>query len=119
MFQVNCTVEIRLRGSEPLTLHIHVHQSGDGSVVGETALEEPPIARPAIGDFNNDGTNDIVVVSANAYYGYSLSTQTVSLFLPSLLFLLLLAIASLAIYQRRHEGGAASGPRAKRGKHSI
>jgi hypothetical protein len=96
--------------------------AGDGALVGEAVLEEPPIARPAVGDFNNDGTNDVIIVSANAYYAYSLSTQSASLFLPTLLFLLLLAIASLAVYQRRHEAaGPAAAPaqRLRRDKRDI
>jgi fructoselysine-6-P-deglycase FrlB-like protein len=94
-----------------------VVRSGDGALVGEARLEEPPIARPAVGDFNNDGTNDVIIVSANAYYAYSLSTQSASLFLPTLLFLLLLAIASLAVYQRRHESPSA--PALRREKRDI
>lgn len=82
-------------------------------------LEEPPIARPAVGDFNNDGSNDVIIVSANAYYAYRLSTGSTPLFLPTLLFLLLLAIAFLAIHRRQQEGKQAPNPRPKRDRRDV
>jgi len=93
--------------------------SEDGNLLGEAELNEPPIARPAVGDFNNDGTNDIIIVATNAYYGYSLSTQTASLFLPTILFFVLLAIALLAVYQRRHEVQTAPRPKKRDMRHNL
>ncbi len=74
--------------------------SAEGELLGETAFEEPPVGRAVIGDVDGDGINDVVIVTARAYYGYRLLARAPSMLFPSLIVALLVAMAALAIYHR-------------------
>jgi len=73
--------------------------SPNGDILATTALPGGvPVSLPTVGDFNNDGLTDVIVVTPNAYYGYALESTTGSILFPALVILLLGAMAFLAIY---------------------
>eukprot|EP01102_Stenamoeba_stenopodia_P018602 TRINITY_DN6850_c0_g1_i1.p1 TRINITY_DN6850_c0_g1~~TRINITY_DN6850_c0_g1_i1.p1 ORF type:complete len:673 (-),score=149.28 TRINITY_DN6850_c0_g1_i1:1307-3325(-) len=59
-----------------------------------------PIARPVIGDFNNDGTVDIIIQTSNAFYGYTIQTHISYRAVPVLGGALFLVLTYLA-YRRK------------------
>jgi NAD kinase len=61
-------------------------------------------AAPIIADFNSDGLHDIIIATPHGYYGYALQTSTGNLLFPSLLVLLLItmAILALGLHRRAH-----------------
>lgn len=70
--------------------------SRDGDVLASAYLPKKPIARPAMGDFDNDGISDIIVVTADAYLGYKVSA--VSSPKGLLIALIILLVAAVAIF---------------------
>jgi hypothetical protein len=49
--------------------------SKDGEVLSVSEIPAPPVARPVIGDFDNDGVTDIVLVTDDAILGYHLKVE--------------------------------------------
>lgn len=49
--------------------------SPDGALISSNPLSESqyPVTSPVIGDFNNDGFNDVIIVSAKGYHGFTLN----------------------------------------------
>jgi len=71
---------------------------GRGNNLASTMIEHTSITTPVIGDFDNDGLNDIIIVTPNAYYGYSITRTSGSMLFSGLVLLLMLAMASLYVY---------------------
>jgi len=69
-----------------------------GYVVATLSLSDIPIGNPTIGDFNNDGINDLIIITARGYFGYTLIRTTGSVLLPILSFTLLITIVFLFVY---------------------
>jgi hypothetical protein len=57
-----------IAGDKEISLN---HRDG-GYVLASAILPATPIARPLIGDFNNDGNTDVIVVTEDAILGYRL-----------------------------------------------
>lgn len=66
--------------------------SSDGKEIGNIHLDTPPITSPIIADFNNDGQNDIIIITRNSIEGYILKPITGSLLLQILIGMLLLVM---------------------------
>jgi len=66
--------------------------SADGQVVASYDMPGAPLAAPAIGDFNCDGVNDVVLFTEKGFYGYTLRAR-----LPLRLFTLGLALLLLLL----------------------
>jgi hypothetical protein len=49
--------------------------SREGEFLSAAEIPSPPIARPVIGDFDNDGVTDIVVVTEDAILGYHVKVE--------------------------------------------
>ncbi|KAL6048323.1 Integrin-alpha FG-GAP repeat-containing protein 2 [Balamuthia mandrillaris] len=85
--------------------------SADGDKLAEAIIEGGvPIAPPTIADFNNDGLNDIIIVTANAYYGYALEGTTGSILFPSLVGILLFIMLLLGLFSRMDHSGISASP---------
>ena len=96
--------------------------SASGSILANAdVIGGVVISLPTIADFNNDGLNDIIISTPNAYaatnyvnfalppflclcryYGYALQSSTGSVLFPSLLILLLGVMAVLTIVNHVH-----------------
>lgn len=86
--------------------------SPTGQVLSSLAPPDIVLTDPVIADFNNDGLNgntsmncsfsyvvqDLIIVTARGYYGYTLTRTSGSLLLPLLSLSLLGVIAFLFIY---------------------
>ena len=59
-------------------------------------LPEFPVADPVIGDFNQDGTSDIIFVTAKAMHGFSVTSRPLYLVYP--VFILILLGVVLVLY---------------------
>ncbi len=68
--------------------------SESGAVCAEVRLEQIPVSSPVIADFNDDGLNDVIIVTTDAIYGYTqrrhVATKLFSLLVGVLLAALLL-----------------------------
>jgi len=71
-----------------------------------------PIARPVIGDFNNDGVVDIIIQTSNAFYGYTVQTHISYRAVPVLGGAIFLVLAYLAY--RRKEAAEVNAKEAKK-----
>jgi hypothetical protein len=68
-----------------------VYARSDGRLLGRVTLPEPPAQRPVIGDVNNDGTADVVLVGADWVTVFAVQTSVVSSSLLGCIVLLLVA----------------------------
>mmetsp|Transcript_38520 Transcript_38520/g.49765 ORF Transcript_38520/g.49765 Transcript_38520/m.49765 type:complete len:718 (+) Transcript_38520:14-2167(+) len=66
--------------------------SSSGSREGSGVLPQAPSTKPIIGDFNNDGINDIIFICEDALLGYSIHKALRTRFLLVLVFLILIAL---------------------------
>ena len=51
--------------------HLMLLSLETGELLSRIVLSAPPTNKPVIGDFDNDGLNDIVIVTCEGIYGYS------------------------------------------------
>eukprot|EP00668_Euglena_longa_P001082 GGOE01001290.1.p1 GENE.GGOE01001290.1~~GGOE01001290.1.p1 ORF type:complete len:718 (-),score=247.69 GGOE01001290.1:86-2239(-) len=82
-------------------------RSDNGKVEEEVDLDETVIAPLVLGDFNSDGTRDIIAVSHNAYYGFITYQQGGT---SVLTFLMLSVIGLLALLFISHRYLALADP---------
>lgn len=68
--------------------------SREGEFLSAAEIPSPPISRPVIGDFDNDGVTDIVVVTEDAILGYHVQVERA---VNGLLVLVMLAALFAAI----------------------
>lgn len=69
--------------------HLSVLHAREGTLLAEEELSFPPILKPTIGDWNNDGINDLIISTPYSFEGFSLQVvQSTSLF-PLLIALFL------------------------------
>ena len=61
-------------------------------------LPYPPSTRPVFGDFNNDGVNDVIIVSADSLFGYRMKVSASSrgMFITLIVLLVLASIIFVA-----------------------
>jgi hypothetical protein len=76
---------------------VHV---GSGIVEETLSLEGPAVAPVLIGDFNSDGTNDLLVLTRNGYRGYIAVQRQGGGVLPYLLLSVLFLVGLLLFSQR-------------------
>ena len=60
----------------------------DGSIAAHVQLPEAPVAPVIVADFNGDGTNDILVVTASSYFGFVVSQRGSTTTIPLLMLLM-------------------------------
>lgn len=72
--------------------------SASGVLLSTLTPPDTIISPPIIADFNNDGLNDLVIVTPKGIYGYTLTRTTGSVILPVLSSFMLIAIAILFVY---------------------
>jgi hypothetical protein len=60
----------------------------------------PPVGRLIIGDFDGDAQPDLVLPTANAFYGYTVTRVGGRALLPVLMLILMAAISALTLYNR-------------------
>ena len=70
--------------------------STDGYLLSNVAIPKPPITKPAVGDFDNDGVTDVIIVTSDAILGYRLEVQVGSRGL--LIAVVLLCLFAFAMY---------------------
>jgi hypothetical protein len=80
--------------------------SGDGHYLASSEIPSPPVARPILGDFDNDGVSDVLVVTDEAVLGYHVKVEkaTNGLFIAVLLVALAAAIVFVSNIRSTVEG---------------
>jgi len=82
----------------------------DGNVVASRPLRMTdgstlfPIAPPTIGDFNNDGLNDVIIMAGNGFYGFTIQQGTGSVLFP----MLVVSLIGVMVYILLQGGGMMS-----------
>lgn len=72
--------------------------SPEGEILNEFELEEIiPLQSPTLGDFNNDGILDILLLGYKGYYGITVSRTNASTFFPLFLAILVFSIIAFLI----------------------
>jgi len=84
--------------------------SRDGHYLTSSEIPSPPVARPILGDFDNDGVSDVVVVTEEAVLGYHLKVEkaTNGLLIAVLLVALAAAILFVSNIRSTAEGSQGS-----------
>ncbi|CAM9377026.1 unnamed protein product [Heterosigma akashiwo] len=72
--------------------------SSSGSREGTGMYPKSPVQRPIIGDFNNDGINDVIMVFEDAILGYSIQTVLKTRFLLVLVSLVLIVLVVTVLF---------------------
>jgi hypothetical protein len=72
-----------------------------GKLLSTAAFPQPVVQRPILVDFNGDGTTDVIVATADAYWGYHVSVRTGSSIFFRLTVGLLLIGIMLALLRNR------------------
>ena len=72
-----------------------------GTVLSTAAFPQPVVQRPILMDFNGDGTTDILVPTADAFWGYQVTVRTGSSVFFRIVVGLLLMGVMLAILRNR------------------
>ena len=88
--------------------------SEHGNALESLSLPFPPIQPLVVADFNGDGLNDIVVVTAQGIYGYSQVQHLGGLTLSALLLTLVIALG--IVYYTQLTDGAAPGRATKKAR---
>jgi len=70
-----------------------------GSLIGGGQFPLPPTGLPVVGDFNNDGYNDIIIETNNGFYGFAQVRGTGSVLFRVLIAVLLIILIALSIIQ--------------------
>jgi len=79
--------------------------SPTGQLLTSISPVEIPVDSAVVGDFNNDGINDIIIITAKGYYGYTLTRTTGSVLLPLLSFVMFATILSVLVYLAANDTG--------------
>jgi hypothetical protein len=87
----NVYAQILVTGEERLSLI-----SREGEVLATAYLPKTPMSRPVLGDFDNDGITDIIVITSDAYLGYKVEANAS----PKGLFIamLILSLGAVVIF---------------------
>lgn len=72
-----------------------------GDLLSTAAFPQPVVQRPILMDFNGDGTTDVLVATADAYWGYSVHVRTGSSIFFRIAVGLLLMGVMLALLRNR------------------
>ena len=73
-----------------------------GYMIEQQRLPSLPLMQPIIGDWNNDGLNDFIIVTLNSIQGYSFHARQNTSLLPLLVSsLLTIIIFTLIIYKKK------------------
>jgi hypothetical protein len=72
--------------------------SRDGSTLASAAVPYPPNGRTIIGDFNNDGVNDVIIMSSDSLFAYSVrvSASTRGMLIAMLVLVFLAVVVFVA-----------------------
>lgn len=74
---------------------------GSGSILATTSFPQPVVQKPKLIDFNADGTTDVVIITADAIWGYRVSLRTGASVLFRIVVGLLMCGMMLAILRNR------------------
>jgi hypothetical protein len=72
--------------------------SASGVLLSSFTPVDTIISPPVIADFNNDGLNDLILVTPKGIYGYTLTRTTGSMILPVLSSFMLIVIGNNSRY---------------------
>ena len=69
-----------------------------GASLTSIELPYPPATKPVFGDFNNDGVNDVIIVSSDSLFGYRMkvSASSKGMFVTTIVLLVLASIIFVA-----------------------
>eukprot|EP00742_Colponemidia_sp_Colp-10_P011071 GILJ01012249.1.p1 GENE.GILJ01012249.1~~GILJ01012249.1.p1 ORF type:complete len:700 (+),score=92.80 GILJ01012249.1:149-2248(+) len=93
--------------------------TSSGSLIDEQPLPEVPVALPVPGDWDNDGYNDLIVVTAKGFHGYVQERRVGSRFFAILVGLLAVVLVGFIIVNSSSETVEESGMRIREKKRST
>ena len=79
--------------------HLVVVSARSGAQIGRVELAAPPTGHLVVNDFNNDGLNDVIVVTREGVYGYACKTVARTRFPFIMLIFALVMISFLILLQ--------------------
>jgi hypothetical protein len=102
----------RYRGTDPYVMAVGEEKltainARSGDIVDEITLDQAPVAPAIVDDFNGDGTNDIIIVTANTIYGYVVASHSATSTIAVVMILMvgLLALLFLTREMSIRDGG--------------
>lgn len=71
----------------------------EGNVISDISVFDVPVAKPCVGDFNNDDLNDIIIITTAGYYGYTVRHRIGSALFTVLVCFLLVCLTLTFVYK--------------------